>query len=495
METEIKDSPNKPFQQVTDIQETREFLHKLKKWGDTQDIQPVTSKDFFINFQYFISGNRVGLLLEDPEGKKRYILTRETLNEDNPSRDKDPEVFLHIRDPKIFLTKLEHFRSVRESRQHPWANEQAVADIWHNATPDDFEHPEAYIDKVIKQIEDSTFEEITDWKPLGYLPTSHENLFVKHIFSRPDMEAPHEFRIILGPTKFSDIDELPAVRYGITSPDTAIIYAIQMPTIDHISLREIEAGIREGETIAIEAKDKFITLYNQNKSVYITLAGDIPQDIQDLRGEEFVTQYLNLLKKRARDENKDVWDWIRRRTIKEELPEEFRSLHYLVDDNLRHAKDILEKLPLLNEMLDNYNLRKEKLNGLTPLLKGGVPEHLRNAPPAFIISFITACSILKQRGITNILIPTQLPLRRHDNWNQFIDYELTKDKVETGEQIDARIHDQILTTAQRAAYEVDGLDLISFGEGDHYIKLKMWGELSTNRPVLKEIITAVNKTI
>ena len=57
--------------------------------------------------------------------------------------------------------------------------------------------------------------------------------------------------------------------------------------------------------------------------------------------------------------------------------------------------------------------------------------------------------------------------------------------------IDKRILEQTTRLARRLAFEVEGTEVVSFGEGDHYMHLTLGETLESTRPLLSQVLSLI----
>jgi len=207
-------------------------FEKLQKEGVsiTGDV-----KNFFQNYSDLNGG---GIIINDKEHQQ--IVGYDIYESGNPDFQFElGETTLYINDVENFVRLLQELHDTIYKGDLPEAIEKTVAgqsllNIWNNATFGDFQHPEVFVGRRINLIRDETFVNLRDWTPLGSVPIngSTENIFIKHDSLPANFESPHDLRIAISSQSLpSEIDDLPAVRFGITEPGQATIYAIQMPRI------------------------------------------------------------------------------------------------------------------------------------------------------------------------------------------------------------------------------------------------------------------------
>lgn len=133
-----------------------------------------------------------------------------------------------------------------------------------------------------------------------------------------------------------------------------------------------------------------------------------------------------------------------------------------------------EKMQRFNQYLGRTILNEDKE------VIGHVPDDLAGTPPNALLSFTASLEMLRQQGIRQIKIPTYLPWRQHMDKPDFEDPE---------GKIDKRILEQTARLVRRAAFEIKGIEVTSFGEEDGYIHLSLAADLRSNRPILSEALT------
>lgn len=149
---------------------------------------------------------------------------------------------LHLRNPQQFLDHcLPIYHTLRDMSHHRpsnmWAYNKTPLHLFNNATPSDFEHPETFLDRQHYMLTHPLLTQLHGTSMhLSLLPSLGKPLVVGQYTPDTILESPYELHCQLGD---ESTDGLHAVRYGLTAPDTATIFAIQMPDIDHFSFRKL----------------------------------------------------------------------------------------------------------------------------------------------------------------------------------------------------------------------------------------------------------------
>lgn len=347
------------------------------------------------------SQKKLTLMLDDDNQRYRVAFSDEQNERTGEIQESTSDLLpmLHIRDKTAFMAEIARLHHLiglnfRNGYGGGWAYGQKDMDVWFNATPDDFANSERFLREQIYGLEVEPFKNLgTEWKQLGNLKIMNQPFSVRNAQTHKDTESPHELQFRIGE---DETDDLPAVRYACINPDTAIVYAVQMPFIEGDSQRT-----------AIDKLQKRL--------------GD--------RG--------NLEKKLAKFEGRK------------------------------------EKMQRFNEHLGRtiQNVDKKVI--------GHVPDDLAGTPPNALLSFTASLEMLRQQGISQIKIPTYLPWRQHMDKPDFEDPE---------GKIDKRILEQTARLVRRAAFEIKGIEVTSFGEEDGYIRLALGVELNSDRPILSEVL-------
>jgi hypothetical protein len=147
------------------------------------------------------------------------------------------------------------------------------------------------------------------------------------------------------------------------------------------------------------------------------------------------------------------------------------------------------KYPLIEE---KFRSRDEKLrrfnqffNKVTTDANGArverAPGDLAMASPSAVLSLAGAAVMFSEKGIHTLKIPILMPWRQHVDTREYPE----------GEKMDEAILTQKMLVARRVAYEVDGIEISSYGEEDGYIHLKIGKNLSSRRPILSEMLSLV----
>lgn len=412
-----------------------------------------------------------------------------------------------LREPTLIIEDLDSFCEVMKDLQqtldrkhdiNPWANEQNSIYIWRSATPYDFEHPVEYIKSRIAIINDETFERLEEWTPLSELPEIGEVLHVRHAVKGSAFESPHDLIFASYPegSEYRDEHALPSVRYGLIDDRTAIIYAIQMPYVHEISepnlLRMKETC--EFETLRINNAVK--SLYYVSADDFVSFFGEPPRGLMDIEDPvDFVPAFLAHVGAVSTEEGfPDIRTWLKSKITdkgffepggisKQKDVDRTILLGALVSYAEQESGfpyetlDLIKGLNRIKAELAEYEERRGRLARFNSSLSGGVPSDLRSAPPAAVVSLSASLAMFSSEGITEVLIPTYLPLMQHANPEK-----------------DTRILMQNITLARRVSHEINGVEITQEPDEDYYLHLSLADTLSSNRPIINNVIKGARES-
>lgn len=279
------------------------------------------------------------------------------------------------------------------------------------------------------------------------------------------------------------VDALPTVRVGRIADDAAIIYAVQMPKLDEYSSN---TGAQLDTEIG-KIREQFQKALSMEKEIWDKLFDPEEQDflLTTTSSSEFINTLYDKFKSEVQHfvqrEDISLHDW------QQWFYHSLKSLggpyfNINIFSNIYDHHEKLDKLKQLNPVFEERSNRLKRFNdplrGRTyDLVKATMPnDKLRRVPPAALVSLTTAVQFLHTQGVRNILFPTYLPLRQHAE-----------------PEVDMRILEQALTLFAREAVEIDGFNIETDPDRETYMKFSLDDNLTSNRPILNEIIDLVQR--
>lgn len=392
------------------------------------------------------------------------------------------QISLVVREPGKFLTRFILLAADAQKRENlePWYKYADINNLFRNATLKDFADPLIFLEKQSYQARNNPFSHMQEWTKIGSIPAMTEDILVKYQHSRSGMESPHEFHIATASFGPTEADELPSVRYGIVSKDTAVVYAVQMPLIENesaYSAKESQRILDEGAPAQIQHIAKFIK--NNPREVKRVL-GYTPNDSYNA-DEQFVafTQYIG--EKFPQLSGDEVYKFMTQRLkeIKKNSPVQLRKETLQIQNDV--ITQTLSAITLVyiyktTERLNNtFDFRAERMKRSSGFFaterKAKSPD--RNIPSGPTFSLAMFCIEAHAKGVRKIEIPTYFPLRMHTN-----------------PRTDSRILEQLGQTVASVSTMIDGITQTSFGEEDGSMYLILSDNLSSNNPILNDVIQA-----
>lgn len=200
----------------------REFLLQLGRDAEERGYAPEIARVF-----EDLIGLGYGVVIETEH-------TRYVYEPRSPGEGEKHSYTFQIRDINTFLGKLTQLKQAMKHAMIPWLHDKRVRDIFEDALLADFEHPEAFIDKVVYGLNDTRFNILEPNYQGACFPGTvtalDEDFLLEKQDTFPGMECPYEFRFSLTKDRYSGYaGALPAVRFITTDEHTARIYAIQLP--------------------------------------------------------------------------------------------------------------------------------------------------------------------------------------------------------------------------------------------------------------------------
>lgn len=285
--------PQKPEVEVIDHWEIPDEVEDLFGRLDAytlktapQNVQNSSSslRTFFTNTLHLVLRSHADLeiLVEDNDKRYRIVDIPDERFKDDSKKEEETDTteekitdrdtmkpVLHIRNGEKLADKLIDLVGVKNTIRpnnrfylRPWLDRLQLIDFWNNATPEDFENPERFIERQTYQLKDTRLDSLQDaWKTLGQLSSIGLPLQLIRIASPAGLEGPYELRVRTGGDDESD--ETHAVRYGFVDTDTAVVYAVQMPLIgNHLT------GWDNERTIAVNANRNPSWVIEEKKQLF-----------------------------------------------------------------------------------------------------------------------------------------------------------------------------------------------------------------------------------
>lgn len=441
---------------------------------------------------------------------------------------------LHIHDAQKFILKLHaFFRTGMKEYDYivPWFHEpngeliiKSLDSLWYHATPWDFQHPEAFIDRVQHHITQRPFENLAR-RPIS-LPTKTLNgsLIISHRISARDMEAPFELVPVVVPENnrnFAPAGTLPVIRYGIDGT-SVYIYAAQMPKA-HVPNHEsvLEAG-EENTEYARLSMEYFQGIQEKFPGDFERIFGKIPEELFKTNDpERFVTKFMAYLNTTFPDlysgKYKYYGDWIRARDGQKFTTfEAFRtSIQFALDNELRDLKFRAKAIAAYPDYIQNPKKRDKLMRTLYQLDRtlppdpeyeayererrqnngpGTLPEYPEeNIHDVFrpaVISLSVALEMFRKAGMKEIIVPTYFPLRWQDHLRK-------AKRSKEPERIQDVTSNRLVRLFRRMEVQVHGIQITQLPHDDGFMRLRFTdpvNPLTSDTPILGELLDNLGKT-
>jgi len=468
----------KPPEIVVGYEELHKCIDPVFEKLQSEGIQLTNDVTRF--FENYSDKNGGGVLINDKEHKQ--IIGYDILESGNPDFEYElDETTLYVNDIEDFIRLLHELHKAIYSDDKPKAIDRSVSgqslqNIWNNATFGDFQHPEIFVGRRINLIRDETLVKLQEWRPIGEVPVdgNTENFFVKHDSLPANYESPHDLRFAISDQdKPSEYDDLPAVRYGITEPGQATIYAIQMPRIGAKTEATYLAEIEKTKKGCLVTQTFFQNYLSSKETEGKSYFSDFPEELLDHDIDDYYEKFAKkleayLTKKAVEAGYDDYVVWAREKIAEKAVADaldDFDETMVFAEDQDSYAKELAK-----------YHKRREILPRYTQAVKENSTNEFRGAPPTSLISLTAAVSLLHKQGIDEFLIPAYLPKRKHAE-----------------DDLDERIFNQTMQTVGRITSEVTGVEIAADPEEDGYYHLKITGDLTSKNPLLQGIITNAGK--
>lgn len=391
---------------------------------------------------------------------------------------------LVLKDLSKLTNLLSQFQNICLNRDpkesNKWYQEQRPRDLFLNASSHDLLHPDKYLERLIAESGDTSFEQFPEWTSATKISSLGEKLFFKHGTPTWDFESAHELQFSYSDKNTPDnSDMLPIIRYGRPSESELTIYAIQMPKIEQYSAKGIkenlEKNIDSAKSITASVKNAF----NEQPQKFKEIFGEVPEEIITLTDpSEFTVKFYNYLKELAKSSGiADVISWGFEQRMVNDLSNKYFNtpLQYMIS-YIQKTAEIIMKKEEYEKILNEFETRSEKLKQFNQTIKGKVPSKLRATPPAGLISLAIASKMFQQDGVKTVYVPIEYPLRFHRD-NPQLDEAMAKQKI---------------LLMNRLAFEIEGVEISEINEKESYITLKFTSDLQSSRPFLQEALESVN---
>lgn len=343
-----------------------------------------------------------------------------------------------------------------------WTMHKGLSELLTNATPYDLIHPNQYLRGLAFQVKDTLFPDLYQWKNVGSLPGSDESFFVSWKPSPREYESPRELRFAMSQGEPTDIDMLHYVRCGRISPTEAIIYAVQMPTIQGNTEKKIETDLKRKD-----AKIQDLASYFKETFPRITSKIDAADDTTFLHKLQTILE----TKSKGRRYNGDPFNYLVKK-----LPKNIRGRYetYILSDNLIELDDLTTEMPTPDEgIIQLFAQRKERMRRMNRIIRSG------GVSPAALMSLTSSIKLLHQEGVRVIRVPTYMVFRQHETYDP-----------STGEfeydPVDTKILTDMVNLFERVSELVDGVTITTDPEAGEYMIVALSDTLnSTNKTLSK----------
>lgn len=170
-----------------------------------------------------------------------------------------------------------------------------------------------------------------------------------------------------------------------------------------------------------------------------------------------------------------------------ELQVELSKLNEAYKNNDKMLYELDQGLPRVTEEERAFKSSRAKAQAGISIDEIYDPESTRMVPRAGFAGLICAISVFHANGIREIKIPTFMPFR----W--------IGHTVADGEDAAAKIHyattNVLMRMAIRVTEQIKGAHLISLGEGDQMLKIHLDKDLSSDNPVIQDVIDATKTSV
>lgn len=329
-------------------------------------------------------------------------------------------------------------------------------DLWADATPSDFKDWKNYLERRKNELlRGALAKNGTTISYAGIGGACH----LKSCITEKDMEGYFKFQVdyedgsegSAAPTFLSDI------KYGLTSPQEAIIYAIQNPRIEGYSSQSIIKSI-EGTRLCRESLQTLSSdCFGDRNPFLVNGVWSDDAFLAFCKDKGTLTNRCMALGMKVGDVLQGVFQF------------EFRLL--------RNQKEL--------EVAQIFEANKEKIRELNKKLRKGLPEKLgsvRQCPGQALISMVMVIKALHASGVRRIKIPMTYNRRFH-LWHPEIDRKIFEDKIILLRRLEYELNgfsapvDSCVFYYERPAADRSGAD---------YIEIELAEVVAPKREVIKE---------
>lgn len=412
---------------------------------------------------------------------------------------------LVIRDMETFVGKLEKlsnsFLKLRnEKRTYDYATESTnMVSVWFNATPNDFQNPEEFIDMYTQLLEGYKLQELKHGPSKKFeSPTLHAELNARVNNENNTYETPFSFVPIVNfeqngrTVKY----ELCKVRMGIYSEDNidkAVIYAVQK-TFDRKSQKEVLLTDLKREQAYIEEISKlFKDLYVKDNNDFITVFGEFPPEVFD---EEDPTKFYKMFRSQLMQNMISKYGEAKGQElalVSAYLQDDYPQFTLEVGKNGgRYLDNIamgIRRIRALNmdTTLDVKEITEEieDIDGMEEKYKRIARALKTSAPPSHVAGLVMSLAMLESQGIKEVKVPLYLPLRVKDHENRL--------ELDTSDELENRKLNNLIENLAYITVNIKGVEMWqdpgTTEDGASYLTLKL-STISSEREILQEFINA-----
>ncbi len=467
-----KETP-KPYTQLMD------FSQRIWRHIQSDLISKNISKSIFNRLWKLPNESGIGLEIFDPELKDWIVIPGKSHIDQEGYPD---DIKLVIANPVSYLEKYLAFLGNIRYKYSGWYQSIDAFNIWRNATPWDFLHPEQYLDHQTFQSNDKTFHHLEHWTEILQARELGETLKVRYSEEGGFTESQHDLLFTLSALEDpTDTDQLPSVRYGLIDQNTAVVYAIQMPLIDRMAPSNVK--------VALERQNNFLKYYTNfakaavdHDEFFTSIAGDISEVIlhppEDLDFNEYVRHIsAKILKnngvKSYTELQRKYQPYLKQPNKSEDIGKSYVANIIL---NLVYGIEMFDKASSISPLFEERSERMKRVNVLFANERKNGNSQSRNIPSGPALSLALFCILAKTHGVTRIQVPTYFPRRLHDD-----------------PETDQRILQQMTKTIESVTNLIDGVSISSFpddSDGSFYLGIE--GELSSTNETLSNAIKNIS---
>jgi hypothetical protein len=358
--------------------------------------------------------------------------------------------------------------------------------IWNNATETDFHDPVQFLQRETNFLQDETFATLTaDWHPHGQVPSlENRRLFLRRERARLDYETPYLLQPALASQKGAPEIPLPCIRYGInTTKDQKIayLYSLQMPDWSQIptpdEIRQLHSDDQADMTNDLRL---FRAGLADQPELFAAYFQDLPPEILESQTDP-VAAYWQLHQFLT---DKGFSD------INNPFATLYQKFEREAGDLRTPASRAAQSLNYILTMSDAYKTKEAEYQLLLEReqLRKQLNRHARSeTSPQALASAVIFFQLLAEEGITEVRIPTFLPLR--------VQMHERKLGEEQTAQTDGRMTWNLIGVAQQLQKDLSGVQIVSYPfEGDDsagILHLRLEPPLTSPKPLLQQLQAAI----